>query len=83
MAWSSLGRLRKVESFRGWLFGIVRYKSLQHMAKTPDAISSHLDLAGEVPKETFYDLHHPNLNGALDRVSVIHREVLVLRFLRR
>jgi RNA polymerase sigma-70 factor (ECF subfamily) len=80
-AWSSLNRLRQVASFRGWLYGIARHKSRQYAAKDRESIRSELDIACEAPDETYFDRYLPYLNAALERISIVHREVLALRFL--
>jgi len=81
VAWASLHRLRKVESFRSWLYGIVRNKALQHLAKEREVPTGDLDVAAETPEESVFDHYMPHLNRALEQLSVIHREVLALRFL--
>ncbi len=81
VAWSNLHRLRKIAVFRGWLYGIARNKSFQHLAKARDVPTADLDVAAEAPDEVFFDRYLPYLNSGLDRVSAIHREVLALRFL--
>ena len=79
-AWTSLRRLRDVKSFRSWLYRIVRHKSLQHRAQVQDVTSADLDIASEAPEEGFFDQYLSRLEPALDEISVIHREVLTLRF---
>lgn len=81
VAWSKLHRLRKIAVFRGWLYGIARNKSFQHLAKARDVPTADLDVAAEAPDEVFFDRYLPYLDSGLDRVSAIHREVLALRFL--
>jgi RNA polymerase sigma-70 factor (ECF subfamily) len=81
VAWSKLRCLRKMAVFRGWLYGIARNKSLQHLDKAREVPADDLDVAAEIPDQVFFDRYLPYLDRGLDRISAIHREVLALRFL--
>ncbi|MHB8863260.1 MAG: RNA polymerase sigma factor [Pirellulaceae bacterium] len=81
--WRSFERLKDVRRYRGWLYGIVRNKALQHVAREPGGESRNIDVAGASPDESFFDRYLPYLNQALEALSSVHREVLALRFSER
>ena len=80
-AWSSLHRLRKVDRFRSWLYGIARNKALQYVAQVREVPIANFESVPDAPDDSFFERYMPHLNEALDRLSVIHREILALRFL--
>jgi len=84
-AWQSLIRLRDGGQFTPWLYGIARNKARQFLGGSGDKTTTLYEETAVVEEEThddiFRDLYLPHLSIALDRLSLIHREVLMLRFL--
>ena len=83
VAWSKLNRLRNLRLSRSWLYGITRNKAMQHLAreKAREVPVADIDPLDEPPEESFFERYQPYLNQALGRLSLIHREVLALRFI--
>jgi len=84
-AWQSLIRLQDGGKFTPWLYGIARNKARQFMGSPRDKTTALNEETVVVEEndhdDIFRDLYLPHLSIALDRLSLIHREVLILRFL--
>lgn len=82
--WQSLTRLRDKKCFKAWLYGIARNKARQHAHAVRDIATPMDEVAQMVEEENddlFHDLYLPHLSPALEKLSLAHREVLLLRFL--
>ena len=83
IAWSKLNRLRSCRLFRSWLYGITRNKAMQQLAtgKVREVPVADMDPLDEPPEESFFERYQPQLNQALEQMSLTHREILALRFI--
>ncbi len=80
-----IGRLRSPEAFTIWLYQIARSKALNRLADRRMALSlDQQDLAEDIadePEPEFSASDAARVHEGLARLSPIHREVLVLRFM--
>ena len=78
-----LKSLRDPRRFRPWLYGIARHKALQTLERKPVTESLIEEPPGgeEIEESSFLAVYAENLHAALERLPLLHKEVLVLRFL--
>lgn len=84
-AYRNLPRLRKIEAFRCWLFRIARAKTALHLRASHKSLSLDAFPVAQIeqradrePDFSAEDLRC--LSQCLERLSLAHREVLLLRF---
>lgn len=81
IAWRQQDQLRRKDSVRAWLFQILRHEALRHLSSTPSMVSwdeEHDQLQQVQPDGLDLRL---DLIAALQRLSVAHRDILVLFYL--
>lgn len=82
VALRKLGSLRDPRRFRSWLYGIARHKAMRGLGRRPVESLAEEPVSGEaVAESSFLAVHAENLHAALDRLPILHKEALVLRFL--
>ncbi|MBI2431479.1 MAG: sigma-70 family RNA polymerase sigma factor [Candidatus Hydrogenedentes bacterium] len=80
--WRQLPKLRRLESFRPWLYRIARNAALQTLRGRRQELPLEPDVPLTAQPEAELDvLSAQAIHAALDKISVLHKEVLVLRFL--
>jgi len=79
-----IGRLRQPEAFRVWLYRIARNEAFQILRRQQRWAEIEESLAEPVPEErddAFAGEDAARVHAALEKLSPIHRDALVLRFL--
>lgn len=80
--WTTLPRLRKPDSFRPWLYAIARTTAFQTLRGRVIEVPLDEAIAAPEPEEdSFAPQDAAAIHAALDHMPVLHKEVLVLRFL--
>ena len=77
-------RLRQPDAFRAWIYRIARDRAFRALrrARVPCQLADAADLtAAEVDDNSFSAEDARRVHAALDRLSPLHREVLLLRFI--
>jgi RNA polymerase sigma-70 factor, ECF subfamily len=77
-------RLRRLDAFRAWVYRIARDRAFRVLrrARGPFQLADQADLvAAEVEDYSFSAEDARRIHAALDRLSPLHREVLLLRFI--
>ncbi len=78
-----LHALRRVESFRPWLYRIARNAAYQQLRRKKKSCEfrDDLELPDDGPADDLPPLDAARVHSALKRLSPAHREVLALRFM--
>jgi RNA polymerase sigma-70 factor (ECF subfamily) len=79
-----LGRLRRPESFRPWLYRIARdraARALRRARPRPAQLDDEQIVSKESEADEFTAEDASAIHAALDRLATEHREVLLLRFI--
>ena len=77
-------RLRRPGAFRAWIYRIARDRAFRVLltARAPLQLADEADLAtAEVEDNSFSAEDVARVHAALDRLSPLHRDVLLLRFI--
>jgi len=77
-------RLRRPDAFRAWIYRIARDRAFRVLrrARVPCRLADEADLpAAEAEDDGFSAEDAVRVHAALDRLSPLHREVLLLRFI--
>jgi RNA polymerase sigma-70 factor (ECF subfamily) len=77
-------RLRRPDAFRAWIYRIARDQAFRSLRRTrvPCQLADEADLAAvEVEDDGFTAEDARRVHAALDRLSPLHRDVLLLRFI--
>jgi RNA polymerase sigma-70 factor (ECF subfamily) len=80
----SVARLRRPDSFRAWIYRIARDRAFRDLrrARVPCQLADEADLATEeVEDDGFSPEDVRRVHEALGRLSPLHRDVLLLRFI--